>query len=307
MSVTRWAARVAARVALLATAALVYSARPAAAVTWGPFANPQPVTIAGYSGSAEEPFISSDGRFLLFNSSEAEPDFSLQYALATGVNAFEYRGPIEGEGVNEPRSLSGAPTLDDEGNLYWISNRSYGETLSTVYTGRFSEGHVTGVRLAPGVSAPSFGMVDFDVGASPDGKFLYVALGEINPFEPGPPKSAKLVMFERSGEGFVPYAASKSRLVYVNRAGKLVYAAAVTADDLELFFTAASPAEGRAPQVYRARRRSTSVAFTRVERIGAITGFAEAPSISSDGTTLYYHEKVGEEVRIQTVTRTRLR
>jgi hypothetical protein len=61
---------------------------------------------------------------------------------------------------------------------------------------------------------------------------------------------------------------------------------------------------GRAPQIYRATRSSTSKPFGGVEPIGAITGFAEAPSISSDGTTLYYHQQIGSAFKIETVTRT---
>jgi hypothetical protein len=60
-----------------------------------------------------------------------------------------------------------------------------------------------------------------------------------------------------------------------------------------------------APSVYRATRASTAGAFGHVEQIAAITGFAEAPSLSSDGTTLYYHEKTGSEVHVMDVTRTR--
>jgi WD40-like Beta Propeller Repeat len=48
---------------------LALLAPAAAATTWTPFSNPAQVAIAGYPGSAEEPFISPDGRYLLFNSS----------------------------------------------------------------------------------------------------------------------------------------------------------------------------------------------------------------------------------------------
>ena len=61
---------------------------------------------------------------------------------------------------------------------------------------------------------------------------------------------------------------------------------------------------GRPPQIYRATRSRRSKPFGSVEPIAAITGFAEAPSISADGTTLYYHQMVGSEFKIETVTRT---
>jgi len=141
----------AAAVGVLATCGI------ASAGGFGAFSNPQTVSIEGYSGSAEEPFITPDGRYLLFNSSEAEPDFSLQYASRINAQTFKYQGEIQGEGVNQSGSLSGTPSLDREGNLYFISNRSYSETLSTVYSGRFSEGLVTGVQLVEGISGESLG------------------------------------------------------------------------------------------------------------------------------------------------------
>jgi hypothetical protein len=91
----------------------------------------------------------------------------------------------------------------------------------------------------------------------------------------------------------------------VNRAGALDYAAAVSADGLELFFTRAMPARGAhgLPAVYRASRARAAKPFGHVQRVGAITGYAEAPSLSADGTTLYYHQLAGATFRIMTVTR----
>jgi hypothetical protein len=66
--------------------------------------------------------------------------------------------------------------LDENGNLYFISTRSYAQTLSTVYTGHFASGSVTGVHLVSGISGATLGTVDFDVGATPDGNTLYVSV-----------------------------------------------------------------------------------------------------------------------------------
>jgi Tol biopolymer transport system component len=273
----------------------------ASAERWKPFANPQPVTIQGYPGSAAEPFISPDGRYLLFNSSESSPNFSLQYATRVGAQTFEYQGTIRGEGVNDPEALSGTPTLDQEGNLYFISTRSYFQTLSTVYSGHFSGGEATGVHLAPGVSAPRLGKVHFDVGVSPDGSVLYVSEGQFG--GGGPPTSARIVMFDKRGGEFVEDLAGEAILSAVNQVAALNYAADPSYDGLELFFTAAAPALGQAPAIYRATRTSTSASFGHVARVAAITGFAEAPSISADGTTLYYHEQTGSEMHVMTVAR----
>jgi Tol biopolymer transport system component len=275
---------------------------PGRAAGYGTFADPQPVTINGYLGSAEEPFITPDGAYLLFNSSEAVPTFALELARRVDAQTFEYQGEIQGENVNEPEFLSGTPSLDAQGNLYFISNRSYSQTLSTVYAGDFSQGTVTGVHLVPGVAGEAPGKVDFDVDVSPDGSTLYVSVGQFG--VDGGPTSSSIVIFDRAGAGFTRDPKSAKILRAVNQVGTLDYAADASSDGLELFFTAATPALGLRPQIYRATRSSTSKPFGGVERIGAISGFAEAPSISADGTTLYYHELVGSEVEIETVTRT---
>jgi hypothetical protein len=37
--------------------------------------------------------------------------------------------------------------------------------------------------------------------------------------------------------------------------------------------------------------------------VAAVTGFAEAPSLSADGSTLHYHLLVGSQFEIESVTR----
>ncbi|HEY5096729.1 MAG TPA: hypothetical protein VII46_01730 [Acidimicrobiales bacterium] len=74
------------------------------------------------------------------------------------------------------------------------------------------------------------------------------------------------------------------------------------ADGLELFFTVADPTGG-AVQIDRAERASTARSFGHVQRVTAISGFAEAPSLSGDGATLYYHRRVGKLFVVEQVTR----
>jgi hypothetical protein len=244
-----------------------------------------------------EPFISEDGTYLLFNTSNIAPGIpALEFATKVGPDTFQYQGEIEG--ANQPGYLSGTPSMDDNGNLYFVSTRSYAQTLSTIYSGRFASGTVTGVHLVPGISGGTLGTVDFDVEASPDGDTLYVSVGH---FDGGPPTSASLAIFDRVGNGFVPDPRSIRILRAVNKAGMLTYAASVSSNGLELFFTQANPGGGD-PAIYRAVRARVGQAFEDVQQVGAITGFAEAPAISTDGTTLYYHQRVGGTFQIWTVT-----
>ena len=76
----------------------------------------------------------------------------------------------------------------------------------------------------------------------------------------------------------------------------LTYAASISNNGLELLFTRTNPAGGD-PAIYRAVRTKVGWAFGHVQRVGAATGFVEAPAISTDGTTLYYHELVGGTFR----------
>jgi hypothetical protein len=281
-----------------ALAALALCAN-ASATPYEAFGDPQPVTIAGYSGGAMEPFISSDGMYLLFNTPNTPPSVpALQVAVRSTGQAFEYVGELAG--ANEAGVLSGTPTMDLQGNLYFVSPRSYPQTLSTIYTGAFSGGSLTAPSLVPGISGGVPGLVDFDVEASPDGATLYVSVGHFG--TGSAPTSSSIAMFDRVANGFQADPHGPTLLKAVNRLEKLDYAASISPSGLELFFTRASPTRGR-PAIYRAVRTQLSRPFGHVQRVGAITGFAEAPSLSADGRTLYYHELVGSQFRIQSVTR----
>jgi hypothetical protein len=272
-----------------------------AAAEYGGFSNPQPVLLRGYSADAMEPFITPDGQYLLFNTSNVAPSIpSLQLASRVDADTFVYEGPLQGEAVNEPGRLSGTPSMDGSGTVYFVSNRSYEQTLATVYAGQFAAGSMTGVHLVAGVtSAPGF--VDFDACVSPDGSSLYVSVGDFR--GGGGPSSATLELFDRNASGFATDRSTGTILKAVNKAGYLDYAAAVSVDGLELLFTRAKLPSG-VPGVYRAYRSKLGRPFGHVQRVAAITGFSEAPSLSADGSTLYFHHRSSDGTfQIETVTR----
>ena len=245
-----------------------------------------------------EPFISSDGSYLFFNTSNVTPSTpALQFATRVGPDSFQYEGAVAG--ANQPNYLSGTPSMDENGNLYFVSTRSYTQTFSTIYSGHFASGTVTRVHLIPGISGGALGTIDFDADVSPDGSKLYVSVGH---FDGGPPTSASISIFNRVRDGFVPDPHSAAILGAINKTGLLTYAASISTNGLELFFTQASPGGGD-PAIYRATRLRVDLPFGDVQRVGGITGFAEAPSISTDGSTLYFHRLVGSTFQIWTVTR----
>jgi hypothetical protein len=260
------------------------------------FGNPQPVAIRGYDGDAMEPFVTKDGRYLLFNNrNDPRIDTNLHFARRIDSLTYRYGGALKEANT---LALEGVPSVDRAGNLFFVSTRSYQETLSTLYRGRFVDGAVADVRLVGGVSRRQLGIVMFDAEIAADGNTLFVVDGE---FAGGPhPKSADIAIAARDGAEFRRLATSAELLKNVNSAA-LEYAPAVSGDLLELFFTRA--AGSGPPAIFRSARRSAAEPFEPPQRVGAIAGFVEAPALSGDGRSLYYHKLEGGRFLIYRVSR----
>src|SRR5215510_14018441 len=259
------------------------------------FGVPERVTIRGYGDHAMEPFITRDGRYLFFNNSnDPSVNTNLRYAERIDDLTFKYKGEVAG--VNT-QALEGVPTMDKNGVFYFVSTRSYKETLSTIYQGRFSGGSVTGVKIVDGVSEKALGRVNFDVEVSADGRTLYFVDGVFSG-KPTPDK-ADIAIAVRDGNGFRRLPESAELLKNVNT-DALEYAACVSPDELELFFTRAGK---NGPAIYRSTRKNVTQSFDPPARVAAIKGFVEAPTLSPDGRSLYYHLKEGGRFVIYRVTR----
>lgn len=260
------------------------------------FEHPEPVTIRGYSGDAMDPFLTRDGQYLLFNDLNV-PSVStdLHYARRIDDVTFEYQGEIEG--TNTP-AHEASPTIDRNNVLYFVSTRSYGQTLSTIYRGHFSNGHVAGVQLVPGVSRERSGIVNFDVEVNADGDTLYLVDSQI---VGGVRQSAEIVIAVRHETGFERLYDS-SRIMEKVNSDALQYAPCVSSDGLTLFFTRAQRGM-RDAAIYMATRRDASLPFGRPTRLTGLDGFVEAPALSSDERSLYYHKNEGGRFVIYRATR----
>ena len=263
------------------------------------FANPVPVTIAGYSGDAMEPFISKDGQILFFNNSnDPSVDTNLYYASRVDDQTFSFRGAVVGA---NGAALDAVASLDQLGNFYFVSTRSYASTLSTIYRGGWSAGGVGSVALVPGVSLQQGGSVNFDAEISADGQTLWFDDGRYSPT--GVLQSASIAVAVRQGASFVRLGNSAALLATVNGSG-LDYAPSISVDGLELFFTRLdSASSGASPAIYRAVRADTSSAFGPAALVAAAGGFVEAPSLSRDGHLLYFHKLVNGSFVIQMMQR----
>ncbi|MGA9669537.1 MAG: hypothetical protein WBQ94_10030 [Terracidiphilus sp.] len=259
------------------------------------FQNPQRVTIEGYGDDAMEPFLSRDGKYLFFNNlNEPKVNTNLHWAERIDELHFKYRGEIQG--VNTP-ALEGVASMDREGNFYFVSNRSYDKTASTLYRGKFADGGLSGIELVPGVSLAKPGIVNFDAEISADGNTLYFVESEFSFL--GQPKSAHILLARRNGNTFVRDPNSASILKAINT-DTLNYAPSTSASELEIFFTRLDP---QGPALYVAKRAGKMQAFESPLRISAITGFVEGPTLSPDELSLYYHKKENGRFVIYRVTR----
>jgi hypothetical protein len=266
--------------------------------TYDAFHTPQDVSIAGYPGDAMEPFLTRDGRYLLFNNrNDASENTNLHWAKRVDDLTFSYLGEIPG--VNTP-ALEGVPSMDRAGNFYFVSTRSYKQSLSTIYRAKFVDGVANTPELVEGVSRHTPGWVNFDAEISADGNTLYFVDGYFG--SGNQPRSAILIAAVRSGKGFRRLEDNTRIFSNVN-SDSLQYAPDVSADNLELFFTRVRRIEPSAePAIFRSVRERVDQPFSIPQRISAIQGFAEAPALSTDGS-LYYHARVNGRFRIRRVMR----
>ena len=259
------------------------------------FTNPQRVTIEGYSQDAMEPFISPDGNYLFFNNSNAPTvDTNLYYATRIDDLTFQFQGEIGG--VNST-ALDAVASMDVNNTFYFVSTRSYTETFSTIYWGTFSGGSVSGVALVPGISKEKAGWVNFDACISPDGNTLYFVDSFFG--SAGQPQNARISIATRKGDHFVRRKNSAKIMRKINTHA-LNYAPDISKSGREFFFTRF---DGKEPAIYAARRAKASRPFGTPVKIKAITGFAEAPALSPDEKSLYYHKNENGVFVIYRVTR----
>ena len=254
------------------------------------FGAPELVQIAGYTGDVMEPFISRDGNYLFFNDFGSNKD--IHYAsYDSTTDSFTYLGPISALNTT---AVEGVPTLDDSGRFYYVSTYNYppnnANILDTIYVGDFdpaTQALVNNLALVPNLAAGTFGHLNFDVEVSPDGSTLYTVDGVFsgNTY----PDSSNFVYAVDSGSGFELQTDSAAIFANINTPD-LEYAACISRDGLELFFTRLTLPD-LATGMYRATRPNPIAAFDVPLRIAGLDGFYEAPALSADEKQLYFHRK----------------
>lgn len=257
------------------------------------------VRIDGYVENAMEPKLSHDQVVLFWNDKPAEDsNMDLHYAVRQPNGHYEYVGPLSG--AASPGALDGVPSLDEAGNFYFISTRTFSTNSQTIFAGqvqveglgKLSLGDVRAADDAIPKNGP--GVLAMDVDVSSDGALAFASRATFSG-KPFPDQSA-LALYRVSSRALAAHEASEALLRNVNSQECLVYAASLSRDLLELYYTVAPVGTLREDQfrIAVSKRASPDLPFQRGEIITAVAGkMTEGPSITHNdgGKYLLFHKK----------------
>ena len=276
-----------------------------------------PTGAGGTPISTEEPYPSRDGRFLFFNSGEAENNKDLHYAERVD-GAWRYRGEIvqaNGSAINTAKDVQGNPTMDRAGHFYFVDSTVPQMIRSAVFvadSGKLRDLAV--VEAAPQRDVELFHQRvsgNMGVEVSADGNTLYFdrATWRLVGVVPTRIVACDILFMTRHGDPFVLDEPQARKIMANVNSPDIDYAESISADELEIFFTRLSPADVASGHVHskimRATRRAIADPFGKPEIVRAIgdADFVEAPALTDDGKTLYYHKRVGAKFELYAVER----
>lgn len=264
------------------------------------FGAPQPVSIAGYNDHAMEPFIARDGQTLFFNNrNEPAEETDLHWATRIDDTHFRYQGLLTSANSDH---LDGVASFARDGTFAFTSLRAFESRGATIWTGRWDGRTLTNLNLetalAPG-RPPQFNM-DGELSAS-GGRF-YVSDNVWGLFRL---RSSDLRVAVRENGRWRRAPESNSWFAAINTRNALEYAPATNEAETELYFTRLTLPFLRPPrfETFVAVRANPTTPFGPPERIDALEGYVEAPSVAPDGA-LYVHAMVNGRFTLMRSART---
>ena len=263
-----------------------------------------------YAENVEEPEVRDFGgaRWLFFNDDPSNGNKDLRYARWDEARqAFVVLGLLPGAGLQTP-TVDGNPALDQDGGFFFISTRTYPNPSETIHaatltvTGSPPVATVSGIRRLDGLTRSGAPWASQGVQVTWDSQWLFFDEAK---FDGALPSQSDIVAARRSGATFTRLsdAELEALLGKVNTATFLEYAEALSADGRELFFTRTWVDLTHLDQVVMCVMRSTRADATgpfdlpgHLAVTNPVPGVVmEAPSLSPDEKTLYYHRRsVGE-------------
>ncbi len=251
------------------------------------YAAPRRVTVLGYTGHMLDPFVSRDGRYVLFSNKGSGRD--LHYAVRKEPDTFIYKGRLSSLNV---QGLAGMPTIDWRGALYFISAKAIGAAGAAIYRTNFVGGTTSRALFVEG-DFGGRGRFNMDVEISADGGTLYVSRAVKTWFQAAP-RQSNIVLAMRTGSHRFQLVPEGETIMAQINTNDLEYGPSVSPDETIIFFTRSTPrafqkksSEGNG--IYVAVRDTLDVPFSDVTLLSALKGFVGSPALADRGCSLYYH------------------
>lgn len=258
-----------------------------------PFFGPEiEVTISGLTFDAMEPFISSDGNTLYFNSLNAGPTTDLFYATKVNDTIFTYVGLVGGCYDPSPDHLDAVASKDSSNNFYWVSLRG----IPNLYRGNYLAGNVSNITPTYGdfnILTP--GWIIFDAAINYQGDLLYYTNGYFGPTytECGAvPCESNLGVAQKVNDSiFMKLPNTDVIFANLNDTNYIAYAPQITKDGLELYYTRLLK-NSTNTEICVAVRNSIVDVFSLPIVLYSNPGFfPEAASPTADKQAIYYHQR----------------
>ena len=279
----------------LLTTLIIFTYGKAVAQNYPTFGSEINVTITGLTFDAMEPFISTDGNTIFFNSLNSGGNTNLYFATKVNDSLFNYVGLVGGCYDSSPDHLDAVTSMDSMNNFYWVSLRN----IPNLHKGNYLAGNVTSISQVYGtcnILSPS-GWLIMDAAINYQGDLLYYSNGYFGPTYTecvGVPCEAKLGVAQKVNDStFNKTIVSDAIFSNVNDTNYLVYAPQITKDGLELYYTRLLEG-GFDTEICVSVRNTVFDTFSLPMVIYSNYGFfPEGATPTTDKQKIYYHQKNG--------------
>ncbi len=274
-------------------------------VSYPSFGSEIDVSINGLSFDAMEPFVSPNGNYLFFNNVNDGINTKLYYATKINDSTFNYVGELLGANQTVAPHLDAVADMDANGNFYWTSTRNYPTELENLFHGTFNAGIVSAIERVQGdfnMNIP--GWLVMDHGISLDGQFLYFSNARFNDTECiGPCETTLGIAQKENTSTFNTLPNSASILQNINDANYIYYAPCISSDNLELYYTRYLKGTITPNTVFEicvAVRNDVQSQFSipSVLFSDMLLNLIEAPTLTVDKNTIYYHQRTVDSHKI---------